>query len=409
MHQNRKNLNIFRIFRHLPQLKTGRMRPNLGGMPLTSANTCDWLCTGDEFLSEMLAAIEAASRSICLEIYIFSASPIGERFRDAMVRACQRGVRVRILVDGLTSISLPNAFWDPLRKAGGEARVFNPVSLHRLSIRDHRKLLVCDERIAFVGGFNIAPEYQGDGVQRGWCDVGLKINGPLAAQLAVSFDEMFERAEFRHKRFMNFRRSSAKKSVSWPTEQLLFSGPGRGGSPIKRALRRDLREARDVKIIVAYFLPTWRLRRDLMRVVQRGGRVQLILAGKSDVSLSQLAGRSLYRRLLKSGVEISEYQPQILHAKLVIIDDVVYVGSANLDQRSLQINYELMVRFQNADIASKAREVFERNLKQCQPITFETWRRSRSLWAKLKQRWAYFLLVRIDPYIARQQWRALPD
>src|SRR5262245_21425489 len=250
-------------------------------MSPSSANKCHWLCTGDEFLSEMLAAMEAAKQSISLEIYIFSASPIGEQFRDVMVRACQRGVKVRVLVDGLAAVSLPNNFWDPLRNAGGDSRVFNPVAWHRLSIRDHRKLLVCDERIAFVGGFNIAPEYQGDGIQRGWCDVGLKINGPLAAQLAVSFDEMFDRAEFRHKRFVNFRRSDAKRSVSWPTEQILFSGPGRGGSPIKRALRKDLRYARDVKIIVAYFLPTWRLRRDLMRVVKYGGRVQLILAGKS--------------------------------------------------------------------------------------------------------------------------------
>ena len=97
--------------------------------------------------------------------------------------------------------------------------------------------------------------------------------------------------------------------------------------------------------MVAYFLPSWRLRRDLMRVVRRGGRVQLILAGQSDVQLSKLAAQSLYRRLLRAGVEIYEYQPQILHAKLFMVDDAVYTGSSNLDTRSLQINYELMIRF----------------------------------------------------------------
>src|SRR6185436_4398687 len=108
-------------------------------------------------------------------------------------------------------------------------------------------------------------------------------------------------------------------------------------------------------------------------VVGQGGRVQLILAGKSDVLLSQLAGQSLYRRLLKAGLEINEYQPQILHAKLVIIDDVVYVGSANLDHRSLNINYELMIRFQNQEVVEEARRVFANTLRHCRLITPADW------------------------------------
>jgi cardiolipin synthase len=144
-------------------------------------------------------------------------------------------------------------------------------------------------------------------------------------------------------------------------------------------------------------------------VVRGGGRVQLILAGKSDVALSQLAGQSLYRRLLRAGLEIYEYEPQILHAKLIIIDGIVYVGSANLDQRSLNINYELMIRFEHPEVAAQAREVFQNNLKHCRQLTREQWRRSRSLWRRLKQHWAYFLLARVDPYIARRQWRDLPD
>jgi len=144
-------------------------------------------------------------------------------------------------------------------------------------------------------------------------------------------------------------------------------------------------------------------------VVRRGGNVQLILAGKSDVLLSQLAGRSLYRRFLKAGVGIYEYDPQVLHAKLIIVDDVVYIGSSNLDQRSLQINYELMIRFQHPEIARQAREVFDSSLRHCHRIELEEWRKSRTLWQKMEQRFAYWVLVRIDPYFARRQWRALPD
>jgi cardiolipin synthase len=368
-----------------------------------------WFCSGREIFAAMLAAIEAAQQSVSLETYIFASDPVGEEFRGALVRARQRGARVRVLVDALGSIGLPGAFWQPLRAAGGEVRLFNPLALDRLGMRNHRKLLVCDERVAFVGGFNIASEYDGDGVTRGWCDLGLRVTGQLPAQLAATFEQMFARADFQHKRFIRLRRSAARKMVLTANEQLLLSGPGRGRNPFKRALRRDLAGASNVQIMVAYFLPTWRIRRDLTRVVRRGGAVQLILPGKSDVLVSQLAGQSLYRRFLKAGVQIHEYQPQILHAKLVIADDIVYVGSANLDPRSLDINYELMIRFDLKDMADQARALFARSLAHCRLITREDWRHSRSIWARLKQRWAYWLLVRIDPYLARRQWQELPD
>jgi cardiolipin synthase len=374
----------------------------------TPAN-CNWLCTGHEVFPAMLAAIDAAQRSICLETYIYAADALGKRFRDGLIRARQRGARVQVLYDALGSMSLATSFWEPLRKAGGEVRQFNPLMLNRFGIRDHRKILVCDERVAFIGGFNIAIEYDGDGISSGWRDLGLKVEGPLAGQLKNAFEEMFERADFQHTGLTRLRNYQAKKTVVAPHEQVLLSGPGRGRSPIKHALRRDLARAQDVQIIVAYFLPTWRIRRSILHVAQRGGNVQMILAGKSDVLLSQLAGQSLYRRFLRAGVQIHEYTPQILHAKLIVIDDVVYVGSSNLDQRSLNINYELMVRFENKDIAAQAREVFASTLKHCRQITLQDWIKSRGLWRRIKQRWAYLLLVRFDPLIARWRWRTLPD
>jgi len=224
--------------------------------------------------------------------------------------------------------------------------------------------------------------------------------------MEASFQDMFAQADCRRKRVLI---PSAKKTVFATHEQLLLSGPGRGASPIKTALRADLVQARRLDIMMAYFLPTRRLRRQIARVARHGARVRLILAGKSDVLISQLAAQSLYRRLLGAGVEIYEYQPQVLHAKLIVIDDVVYAGSANLDPRSLNLNYELMVRLESRETAAQAREWFEANLPHCQRISLEAWRHSRSLWCRLKQRWAYFLLVRIDPYIAGRQWRALPD
>jgi cardiolipin synthase A/B len=369
----------------------------------------NWLCTGREMFAAMLEAIDQARQSVCLETYIFSSGAIGERFREALNQARQRGLAVRVLLDALGSYGLHSEFWAPLIAAGGEVRLFNPLSFHRLGLRNHRKLLVCDDTVAFVGGFNIAPEYEGDGITAGWRDLGLRVEGPLARDLGDSFEEMFQRADFQHKRLMRFRRSRVRRVLGAGQEQVLLSGPGRGRNPIKRALVRDLARARSVAIMVAYFLPTWRLRHDLGRIVARGGEVNLILAGKTDVSVSQFAARSLYRRLLKGGIRIYEYQPQVLHAKLFILDDIVYVGSSNLDQRSLNINYELMIRFESAEMAAQARAVFRGALAHCREVQLEEWRKARGLWERIKQRWAYFLLVRVDPYLARRQWRSLPD
>jgi cardiolipin synthase len=108
-------------------------------------------------------------------------------------------------------------------------------------------------------------------------------------------------------------------------------------------------------------------------------------------------------------VEIYEYLPQILHAKLIVVDNVVYAGSSNLDPRSLRINYEMMIRFERLDVAEEARGIFEEDLKYCRRIELEEWRKSATLWQRLKRRGAYWLLVRIDPNLARRQWRALPD
>ena len=374
-----------------------------------AASEWTWLRAGREIFPAILAAINGARESVCLETYIFGAGYPGEAVRDALVRARERGARVRVLIDALGSISLGAGFWEPLRAAGGEVRQFNPLALNRLGIRNHRKLLVCDEQVAFVGGFNIAPEYDGDGVTRGWWDVGLMVGAPLAVQLAATFEDMLARADFQHKRFTRWRKTGARQMLLTPNEQLLLSGPGRERSPLKRALREDLARATKVQIMVGYFLPTWSIRRQLTAIAQRGGSVELILAGKSDVLLSQLAGQSLYRRLLRAGVRIYEYAPQVLHAKLLILDEAVYVGSANLDTRSLNINYELMVRFDKSAMAEQARALFAEALRHCREVTREEWRNSRTIWRRLKQRWAYWLLVRIDPYLARRQWRALPD
>src|ERR1051325_4524825 len=280
-----------------------------------------WLRSGNEAYPAMLAAIEAARRSIRLEMYTFSSSPPGDQFRGALLRAVRRGADAQILLDAVGSFGLSSSFWKPFTEACGNFLWFNRLKMGRIAYRDHRKMLVCDEETAFVGGFNIAPEYVGDGVTTGWRDLGIEIHGPLAAELAESFEASFALSSSEHKALQRFRKTTARATVSAESWRLLLSGPGRGYHFLKRTLATDLANAHTVQIISAYFLPTWRLRRELGRVTRRGGRVQLVLAGKTDVRISQLAGQRLYRSFLKKGVEIHEYQPQALHAKLILVDE----------------------------------------------------------------------------------------
>jgi cardiolipin synthase len=368
-----------------------------------------WLCAGQEIFPAMLEAMAAAQKSIRLETYIYSDGKLGRQFLETLLAAARRGVRVQILVDALGSWLLPDDFFEPLIAAGGEVRRFNPLHLWRFGVRDHRKLLICDETTMFIGGFNVADEYDGDGVTRGWCDVGVRIqNSALASELAASFDELFALSDFRRNPLMRLRAFKRKRKPSqMPAGELLLSHPGRGASPFQSALYQDLAVAREVRIVSAYFLPTRRVRRDLMRVARRGGRVQLILAGQSDILVSQLAARSLYRRLMKAGVEIYEYQPQILHAKLILTNGVVYAGSSNLDIRSLNLNYELMLRLEDEAAVFEAREIFERLLKHSQRIEPRQWRKSQTIWQRWENHWAHFLLTRIDPFVALRQFRTM--
>jgi cardiolipin synthase len=227
--------------------------------------------------------------------------------------------------------------------------------------------------------------------------------------LGTTFDRMYAMSDFRRKAFVRLRRAEEKRVVADCGCEILLSGPGRGASPLLRRLYQDLAAARAARIVTAYFLPTRRLRRLLARAARRGASVALILPGKSDVLLSKLASESLYRRLLRAGIGIFEYQPQMLHAKLLIVDNAVYIGSSNLDPRSLRLNYELMVRLEGAEVVAAAGALFEACRSQCREVEKGAWRRQRSLWTRIRQRFAYFVMARLDPWLAMRQWRTLPD
>ncbi len=355
----------------------------------------------------MVEAIQSAISTIRFEMYIFEDSVPGRAMLTELVAAAKRGVDVQVLLDAFGSATLSQAFWDPLVRAGGRFKWFNPLSLRSLGIRNHRKLLVIDDRLSIIGGFNIANEYVGDGVLQGWRDLGIKIHGAIALDLSESFRTLFAVGGLSLLPFARLRKSHQRKKINRSHASLLLCAPGRGRGEFERELTIDIDTASHIQIVAAYFLPPPRVRWALRRAAIRGAQVTIILPGKSDVLVSHLASRSYYQGLMRSGIELLEYQPQILHAKLVIADKAVHVGSANLDRRSFRINYELMVRFDSQDIADQARDIFEDMRSQSKKVDPATWRQSRGFLDRLKERWAHFLLATIDPLIARRQLRTL--
>jgi cardiolipin synthase len=378
-----------------------------------------WLATVDEAYAEMERCIDTAANTVRLETYILREEGPATRICAALLRASERGVRVRLLIDAFGSEDVRPGFLASLRAGGVRVAVFNPKRLLRLSFRNHRKLLVVDEESAIVGGFNIGPEYAGDGVSQGWCDTGLLIRGPVALELARSFDAMFGLAPFDARRIRRFRRQMQRQprnAVRHPRQpgaasaravELLNIGPAISRRLLRRALRHDLRAAREVDIASGYFLPPAGIRRLLYRVVKNTGRVRILLAGNTDVPLARHAAERFYRRLFRRGISIHEYQPQILHAKLALMDDVIYVGSSNLDRRSLRINYELMLRLQWPELAADARQWFELALQHAPAVDPAQWRDDRNLWQRLRSRLAYLVLARIDPFLARRRFRSI--
>lgn len=365
----------------------------------------------DAAYAEMERRIDQAVDVVRIETYLMREAGPASWLRAALLRARARGVRARLLLDAFGCEGLRDGFLEPLREAGAEIAVFNPHRYLRRTFRNHRKLFACDSRHAIVGGFNIAPEYAGDGVSRGWCDCGVYVGGPIVRQLEHSFDAMFDLAPFTPGAIRAFRKAMRHR---WRTSvqedspvRLLVSGPALTRGALGRTLRRDLAGSRDVAIASAYFLPSPLLRRLLYRVSSGPGRVRVLLAGNSDVPLARLAAQRLYVKLLSRRVRILEYQPQVLHAKLVVMDGIVYAGSCNLDRRSLFINYELLLRFDWPELVDDARAWFAGARRHAALVRLSRWRRTHGPWMRLWTWLAWLLLARLDPLLARRAFRSL--
>jgi cardiolipin synthase len=370
------------------------------------ANHVQLLTNGQEVFPAMLAAIESAQKCISMEFYKIRMDSVGEAFVNALIRAAQRGVRVRFLYDAYGSRSVTYNDFSELIDAGAEVCIFNPVlwlTFLRVNNRDHRKILVVDGRIAFLGGLNLAEEYDGDGFS-GWRDTALMIEGPAALAAERVFNESWLQGGmgFIGKDLPVLGINPIKQVADSPLVRLFDldgdlclsehnpsspkgtararivpSDPDSMSSTILDKYLLAINSARkNISLTCAYFMPPLVLRRALVQAAKRGVRVRIILQGSTDVPLVRAVIVGHYGRLLKHGIEIYEWTSSVLHAKTMVVDGVwSTIGSANLDGRALFLSYEANAAVLDPSLAAAMEEQFEEDLKHCRRVRLEEWKK----------------------------------
>jgi cardiolipin synthase len=366
-----------------------------------AGNRLTLLADGPERLEALLDLIGGAERSLRFLYYMFMDDASGTKVRDALIAAAARGVRVSLLVDGFGSTANRD-FFRPLEEAGIAFCQFSPKFGRRYLLRNHQKLALADGERVIIGGFNVSDEYFGTVESGAWRDIGLRVEGESVARLAGYFDSLFRWTLNPDARVRDIRKLLQQSSVTHGRLHWLFGGPSRRLSPWARAVRRDMRSARRLDLIAAYFAPSLGMLRRLSGISRRGGRVRIVTASKSDNNATIAAARSTYWWLLRRGVEIFEYEPTKLHTKLFVVGDVVHIGSANFDMRSLFLNLEMMLRIDDPSFASAMRRFVDGEVARSEPITLESHGRNRTLLNRLRWAIGYFIVAIADYRIAKR-------
>lgn len=371
--------------------------------PFTVAgNRLTMLSEGPERMEALLGLIGAAKRSLRVLYYIYVDDSAGIAVRDALIAAAGRGVRVHLIVDGLGSEqAASHHFFDPLRAAGVDMCRFVPRWGRRYLLRNHQKLALADEERVLIGGFNIEDSYFGTPEQDAWRDLGLMVEGPAAARLVGYFDALSRWTKLPRGSMRALARTLNSWSEPEGAARWLLGGPMRRLSPWARVVKREMQRARTIDLVTSYFAPNPAMLRRLDRAGKRG-RVRLVLPSKVDHTASLWAAHFTYAGLLRKKVQIYEYQPLKLHTKLFVIDDVVHIGSANFDIRSMFLNLELMLRIEDPAFAAHVRSFVEGEIAQSERITPEIHKARTGPWMRVKQLAAYFVMAVLDYNVTRR-------
>lgn len=373
------------------------MNDNLS--PLTSGNSVKLLINGEEKFPEVLEVLSQAKHHIHLEYYIYEDDIIGNRIKDILIRKAKEGVKVRLIFDDMGSRSIRNTIVPELRNSGVEAYPFNQIRLlllaNRINYRNHRKIIIVDGKCGFTGGINISDRYINDSEDSDnlfWRDTHLRIDGPgiLFLQNIFLCDWNFcanQKIQPEDAYFNTFTRHDSDINV-----QIAASGPDSPASTIKLSFLKAINLAKkEILLTTPYFIPGGSIM-DAIKISAMGGvKVKILVPGISDSRLVNAAAWSNYGELLKAGVEIYTYNRGFMHAKTMVIDNYIsVVGTANMDHRSFDLNFEVNAIVYAMEFAEKLRKSFHADLAYANRIGYDQWK-SRPVYIKLAERTARLL------------------
>lgn len=348
---------------------------------------------GAQTFPALLEAIAAATHHVHLAYYIFEPDRTGTALRDALIERARAGVRVRLLLDGVGSGRASNRFLKPLKEAGGEVAWFHPFRVRllrrpKINLRSHRKIVVVDGRIGFTGGINITDDQDERINPAAYRDLHLRFEGEAVRGLQLTFLEDWVYAA----------RVALRDERLWPElprggvpALILPSGPDSPWESIHRLHVEALHQAEQrAWLMTPYFVPGEAARFAITSAALRGVDVRVLVPHRSDSRIVTAAARSYYDELFAAGVRVFEYRPGMLHSKALLVDhDIVLLGSANFDNRSFRVNFELSVLIHDTGIASALERVWDGYMPDSVEIHAD--RRRAAWWRRLAEAFARLL------------------
>jgi cardiolipin synthase len=368
----------------------------LVGADETHGNDYDVLTNGDQVFPAMLDAIRGAKRRINFETYIYDTGEIANQFTAALEEAARRSVRVNLLVDAVGS-SMDGAHVERLKNAGCRVARFNPLgwyALEEANYRTHRKILVVDGEIGFTGGIGVADQWLGNAQDaEHWRDTQIGMRGPIVRLLEAAFYENFTEATDEVTPELDEPVPATHEEGS---SVAVRSSPSGGSNELKQLYLLAIASARKtIDITSPYFVTDESSRWALKEAVGRGVKIRILVEGDiTDAIPVKYASRDAYELLLGLGIELYEYRPTMMHTKSLVVDGAWSMfGSANFDNRSLELNDELNVAVASRSLAARFLEDFEQDLRVSSRLELEQWRK-RSLLEKSRENfWSYFAEV----------------
>jgi len=366
----------------------------LVGSALTRGNRYDVLTNGDQIFPAMLEAVRNAKRRISFETYIYDDGEVANQFTAALEEAARRGVRVNLVVDSVGASGMKGEHIKRLEDAGCRIGKFHSIkwyNLEEVNYRTHRKILVVDGEIGFTGGAGVADHWLGHAQDKlHWRDTQVRMRGPIVRLVEAGFYENFIETA-----------GEVTPELDDPPRDMddtghslvLRSSPTGGANDLKRLYLLAIASARrTIDITTPYFVTDESSEWSLRDAVSRGVKIRILVEGdETDAMPVKYASRNAYERLLSMGIEMYEYRPTMMHTKALVVDGVWSMfGSANFDNRSLELNDELNVAVTDRDLARRFLEDFEQDLRVSSRLELARWR-ERSLLEKSREKfWSYF-------------------